>query len=57
MRAISGFKIRFDHLKGLKLRISKSGLAVEITITGTPKQKKHFREFAEKVIRAMAQPK
>jgi hypothetical protein len=52
-----GFRNRLDRRKGLKLTISKPGLKVEITAAGNPKQIKHFRESAEKMLRAMSQAK
>jgi hypothetical protein len=48
-----GFRIRLDRRKGLKLLVSKPGLKVEVTARGNPKQVKHFRVAAEKMIRAM----
>jgi hypothetical protein len=51
---LKGFRIRLDRRKGLKLIVSKPGLRVDITAGGNPKQVKHFRESAEKMLRAMA---
>jgi hypothetical protein len=48
---LQGFRNRLDRRKGLKLTISKPGLKVEITAAGNPKQIKHFRESAEKMLR------
>jgi hypothetical protein len=48
-----GFRIRLDRRKGLKLIVSKPGLKIEITVGGNPKAVKHFRQSAEKMIRAM----
>jgi hypothetical protein len=47
------FTVRLDRREGLKLIVSKPGLKIEITAGGNPQMVKHFRESAEKIIRAL----
>lgn len=49
-----GFKVRVERRSGLKMVATKPGIRVEVTASGNPKNVKHFRESAERMLLAMA---